>query len=82
MIAYFAWSAATTDRWNSFDWKMFLARIHSPKASFWDGSLRKSFGRYTAAAFHRTCLSGGNKWQLPSHPPILSPLLPPTAGEG
>jgi hypothetical protein len=30
MMAYFAWSAATTDRWNSFDWQMFLARIHSP----------------------------------------------------
>ncbi|MFN9437103.1 MAG: hypothetical protein ACK6DC_19485 [Planctomycetota bacterium] len=45
MIAYFAWSAATTDRWNSFDWKMFLARIHSPKASFWDWSMRQSFGR-------------------------------------
>jgi hypothetical protein len=43
MMAYFAWSAATTDRWNSFDWRMFLARIHSPKASFWDWSLRKSF---------------------------------------
>ncbi len=23
MIAYFAWSAATTDRWQSFDWQMF-----------------------------------------------------------
>ncbi|MFN6161887.1 MAG: transposase, partial [Planctomycetota bacterium] len=45
MIAYFAWSAATTDRWNSFDWQMFLARIHSPKASFWDWSLRQSFER-------------------------------------
>jgi hypothetical protein len=45
MIAYFAWSASTTDRWNSFDWQMFLARIHSPKASFWDWSLRKSFER-------------------------------------
>jgi hypothetical protein len=43
MMAYFAWSAATTDRWNSFDWRMFLARIHSPKASFWDWSLRQSF---------------------------------------
>jgi hypothetical protein len=43
MIAYFAWSAATSDRWNSFDWQMFLARIHSPKASFWDWSLRQSF---------------------------------------
>jgi len=29
MIAYFAWSAATTNRWNSFDWRMFLARIYS-----------------------------------------------------
>ncbi|MFN9437889.1 MAG: hypothetical protein ACK6DC_23530 [Planctomycetota bacterium] len=43
MISYFAWSAATTDRWNSFDWRMFLARIHSPRASFWDWSLRQSF---------------------------------------
>jgi len=31
--------------WNSFDWQMFLAQIHSPKASFWDWSLRQSFGR-------------------------------------
>lgn len=40
MMAYFAGSAATTDLWNSFDWQLFLARIHSPRASFWDWSLR------------------------------------------
>jgi hypothetical protein len=45
MIAYFAWSAATTDRWNSFDWRMFMARIHSPKASFWDWNLLRTAGK-------------------------------------
>jgi hypothetical protein len=43
MIAFFAWSAATSDHWNSFEWKRFLARINSPKASFWDWSLRLRF---------------------------------------
>jgi hypothetical protein len=43
MIAFFAWSAATSDHWNSFEWKRFLARIYSPKASFWDWSLRLRF---------------------------------------
>ena len=43
LIAFFAWSAATSDHWNSFEWKRFLARINSPKASFWDWSLRLRF---------------------------------------
>jgi hypothetical protein len=43
LIAFFAWSAATSDHWNSFEWKRFLARINSPKASFWDWSLRQRF---------------------------------------
>ena len=43
LIAFFAWSAATSDHWNSFEWKRFLARIYSPKASFWDWSLRLRF---------------------------------------
>jgi hypothetical protein len=43
LIAFFAWSAATSDHWNSFEWKRFFARIYSPKASFWDWSLRHRF---------------------------------------
>jgi hypothetical protein len=43
LVAFFAWSAATSDRWNSFEWKRFLARIYSPNASFWDWSLRLRF---------------------------------------
>jgi hypothetical protein len=43
LIAFFAWSAATSDHWNSFEWKRFFARINSPKASFWDWSLRQRF---------------------------------------
>ncbi len=43
MIAFFAWSAATSDHWNSFEWKRFFARIYSPKARFWDWSLRLRF---------------------------------------
>ena len=43
LIAFFAWTAATSDHWNSFEWKRFLARIYSPKASFWDWSLRLRF---------------------------------------
>jgi hypothetical protein len=43
LIAFFAWSAATSDHWNSFEWRRFLARINSPKASFWDWSLRLRF---------------------------------------
>jgi hypothetical protein len=43
MIAFFSCSAATSDHWNSFEWKRFLARIYSPKASFWDWSLRQRF---------------------------------------
>jgi hypothetical protein len=43
LIAFFAWSAATSDHWNSFEWKRFFARIYSPKASFWDWSLRQRF---------------------------------------
>jgi hypothetical protein len=43
LIAFFTWSAATSDHWNSFEWKRFLARINSPKASFWDWSLRLRF---------------------------------------
>ena len=43
LIAFFAWSAATSDHWNSFEWKRFLAWIDSPKARFWDWSLRLRF---------------------------------------
>jgi hypothetical protein len=43
MIAFFAWSDATSDHWNSFEWKRFLARIYSPKTSFWTWSLRHRF---------------------------------------
>jgi hypothetical protein len=43
MIAFFSFSAATSDQWNSFEWKRFLALIYSPKASFWDWSLRLRF---------------------------------------
>ncbi len=43
LIAFFTWSAATSDHWNSFEWKRFFARIYSPKASFWDWSLRQRF---------------------------------------
>jgi hypothetical protein len=32
-----------SDHWNSFEWKRFFARIYSPKASFWDWSLRLRF---------------------------------------
>jgi hypothetical protein len=36
-------SGRLATRWKSFDWQMFLIRIHSPKASFWDWGLRQSF---------------------------------------
>jgi hypothetical protein len=63
MIAYFAWSAATTDRWNSFDWQMFMARIHSPRASFWDWSLLRSAGK----GADTSCLSQSRRGAEANH---------------